>query len=147
MQKIGSACQLRRRSTIIASTFWLALLRSEPSSLAMILPSSERHLPCHPLRSRATSFDCCFTPAKLTCVTRSFHLSGNEDAFSANIVSLLQAGCFFGSLIAGQVGDKIGRKWALICAGAIFCVGSILQTCSFGNVPVMFTGRAVGGLV
>jgi MFS family permease len=69
------------------------------------------------------------------------------DAFSANIVSLLQAGCFFGSLLAGQVGDKIGRKWALILSGIAFCVGSLMQTVSLGNVAVMFTGRAIGGLV
>jgi len=62
-------------------------------------------------------------------------------------VSLLQAGCFFGSLAAGQIGDKFGRKWALIMSGIIFCIGSLMQTVSYGNVPVMFTGRAVGGLV
>lgn len=87
------------------------------------------------------------TTLALPSFKKAFHLSGNEDAFSANIVSLLQAGCFFGSLIAGPLGDKIGRRWALICSGVVFCVGSILQTCSFGSVPAMFTGRAIGGLV
>ena len=32
-------------------------------------------------------------------------------------------------------------------SGIIFCIGSLMQTVSYGNVPVMFTGRAVGGLV
>jgi hypothetical protein len=88
-----------------------------------------------------------YVEADKICVNRDFHLSEDTDAFSANIVSLLQAGCFFGSLAAGQVGDKLGRKWALILSGAIFCIGSLMQTVSRGNVPVMFTGRAIGGLV
>jgi MFS family permease len=33
-----------------------------------------------------------------------------KDAFSANIVSLLQAGCFFGSLAVAPLGDRLGRK-------------------------------------
>lgn len=85
--------------------------------------------------------------ALLTYSNRDFHLSENTDAFSANIISLLQAGCFFGSLAAGPLGDKVGRKIALMLAGAVFCIGSLMQTVSHGNVAVMFTGRAVGGLV
>lgn len=69
------------------------------------------------------------------------------DAFSANIVSLLQAGCFFGSLAVGPLGDRLGRKPALIIAGATFCVGSLVQTVSHGIVALMFVGRAIGGLV
>lgn len=69
------------------------------------------------------------------------------DAFSANIVSLLQAGCFFGSLAVAPLGDKYGRKPALIVAGIVFCIGSLMQTVSSGIVAVMFVGRAVGGLV
>lgn len=70
-----------------------------------------------------------------------------SDAFSANIVSLLQAGCFFGSLVVGFLGDRYGRKPALIVAGVSFCVGSLMQTVSHGIVALMFLGRAIGGLV
>lgn len=70
-----------------------------------------------------------------------------SDAFSANIVSLLQAGCFFGSLAVAPIGDRYGRRIALIVAGVLFCIGSLMQTVSFGNVPAMFVGRAIGGLV
>lgn len=68
------------------------------------------------------------------------------DAFSANIVSLLQAGCFFGSLAAAPIGDKLGRKPALMIAGIAFCIGSLMQTVSFGHEAVIFVGRVVGGL-
>ncbi|KAG9656104.1 general substrate transporter, partial [Aureobasidium melanogenum] len=69
-----------------------------------------------------------------------------KDAFSANIVSLLQAGCFFGSLAVAPLGDRFGRKPALIVAGLIFCAGSLMQTVSFGHIAAMYVGRAIGGL-
>lgn len=72
---------------------------------------------------------------------------GTEDSFAANIVSLLQAGCFFGALAAAPLGDKLGRRPALMIAGVVFCVGSLMQTVSNGLEAVMFVGRAVGGLV
>lgn len=70
-----------------------------------------------------------------------------SDAFSANIVSLLQAGCFFGSLAVAPIGDRWGRRIALIIAGLLFNIGSLMQTVSFGKVAPMFVGRAIGGLV
>jgi MFS family permease len=70
-----------------------------------------------------------------------------SDAFSANIVSLLQAGCFFGSLAVAPLGDRFGRRPALMIAGVTFCIGSLMQTVSFGHVSVMYIGRAIGGLV
>lgn len=70
-----------------------------------------------------------------------------QDAFSANIVSLLQAGCFFGSLAAAPIGDKLGRRIALGLGAVVFTAGSIMQVASSGNTAVMFVGRFVGGLV
>lgn len=82
---------------------------------------------------------------------RDFGLDGASDSeknsFSANIVSLLQAGCFFGSLAAAPVGDKLGRRLALGLGAIAFIVGSTMQTASAGNKPVMFVGRAIGGIV
>ncbi|KAF2171325.1 hypothetical protein M409DRAFT_18440 [Zasmidium cellare ATCC 36951] len=71
---------------------------------------------------------------------------GREDSFAANIVSLLQAGCFFGALAAAPLGDKLGRRPALMIAGVVFCIGSLMQTVSHGLESVMFVGRAIGGL-
>jgi MFS family permease len=69
------------------------------------------------------------------------------DAFAANIVSLLQAGCFFGSLAVAPLGNRFGRKPSLIIAGILFVIGSLLQTFSYGITGLVFAGRAVGGLV
>lgn len=89
-----------------------------------------------------------------TCVltiNRDFGLDGAsesvQNAFSANIVSLLQAGCFFGALAAAPVGDKLGRRLALAIGAVAFIVGSIMQTVSAGNKDIMFVGRVIGGVV
>ncbi|KAH3943884.1 hypothetical protein HBI56_045600 [Parastagonospora nodorum] len=90
------------------------------------------------------------TTITLKPFTKDFGLmhatQSQKDAFSANIVSLLQAGCFFGSLAVAPLGDKFGRKPALMVAGVLFCIGSLMQTVSFGHVWAMFLGRAIGGL-
>lgn len=82
---------------------------------------------------------------------RDFGLVGasqsESDEFSANIVSLLQAGCFFGSLAVAPLGERFGRKPSLVIAGIAFCIGSLMQTVSHGLVAPMFVGRAIGGLV
>jgi MFS family permease len=82
---------------------------------------------------------------------RDFGLKGasvhTTDAFAANIVSLLQAGCFFGALIAAPLGDKLGRRITLMITGAIFSAGSLCQVLASGSTPAMFAGRAIGGLV
>jgi MFS family permease len=82
---------------------------------------------------------------------RDFGLKGasthTTDAFAANIVSLLQAGCFFGALIAAPLGDKLGRRITLMITGVIFSAGSLCQVLSSGSTPAMFAGRAIGGLV
>lgn len=91
------------------------------------------------------------TTITLKPFTKDFGLTHSsqvqKDAFSANIVSLLQAGCFFGSLAVAPLGDKFGRKPAMMMAGVLFCIGSLMQTVSFGHVWAMFLGRAIGGLV
>ncbi|CAE6393999.1 unnamed protein product [Rhizoctonia solani] len=51
------------------------------------------------------------------------------------IVSILSAGTFFGALLAAPMGDMLGRKWGLIAACLVFCVGVALQTGATG-VPV-----------
>lgn len=53
----------------------------------------------------------------------SFGLNPKSDDFAnlqGNIVSVLQAGCFFGALASFYVSDTFGRKWALIIADVIF---------------------------
>ncbi|KAE8163201.1 general substrate transporter [Aspergillus tamarii] len=68
-----------------------------------------------------------------------------EANLSANIVSTLQAGCFFGALIASPVADKWGRKTGLISASLIAIVGVIMQVAASGHLEAMYIGRLING--
>jgi len=64
---------------------------------------------------------------------------------SGNIVSTLQAGCFFGSLGAYWIADKYGRKPSLITAAFTTILGVVIQTSSDGHIPALYVGRLVAG--
>lgn len=67
---------------------------------------------------------------------------------SGNIVSVLQAGCFFGAMASFYVSDRFGRRNGLIFGDVVFLVGSVMQTCSgIGNksLGLLYGGRVVGG--
>jgi SP family sugar:H+ symporter-like MFS transporter len=74
--------------------------------------------------------------------------SGDFANLQGNIVSVLQAGCFFGALASFYVSDTFGRKWALIIADVIFIIGSTVQTtCALGtkSLAQLYVGRVIGG--
>ena len=81
----------------------------------------------------------------------SFNLDAKSSDFAnlqGNIVSVLQAGCFFGALASFYVSDTFGRKWALIIADIIFIIGSLIQTlCAIGTTSLaqLYVGRVIGG--
>ncbi|KAK4966991.1 hypothetical protein LTR66_012010 [Elasticomyces elasticus] len=81
----------------------------------------------------------------------SFGLNSKSSQFanlSGNIVSVLQAGCFFGAMSSFYISDKLGRKTALILADVIFLVGSIIQTtCGLNSKSLtqLYVGRVIGG--
>ncbi|KAH7091515.1 general substrate transporter [Paraphoma chrysanthemicola] len=79
----------------------------------------------------------------------SFNLDPRSDDFAnlqGNIVSVLQAGCFFGALASFYVSDTFGRKRALIFADLVFIIGSLVQTLIFGgNIAQLYVGRVIGG--
>ncbi|CAI4219774.1 unnamed protein product [Parascedosporium putredinis] len=65
-----------------------------------------------------------------------------------NIVSTLQAGCFFACFLTGWLTEKYGRRWMLIGTGAFTTVGVIFQTASaiHGDIAVMYVGRFLAGM-
>lgn len=81
----------------------------------------------------------------------SFALDPDSPAYSnlsGNIVSVLQAGCFFGAMSSFYISDKFGRKAALILADVIFILGSIIQTCAglhTTSLAELYVGRVIGG--
>lgn len=69
-------------------------------------------------------------------------------AHSSLIVSILSAGTFFGALIAGDVAERIGRKWTVITGCLIYGIGIIIQTLTGigGNaLGIIVAGRLIAG--
>ena len=61
------------------------------------------------------------------------------------VVSILSAGTFTGALLAGPMGDYLGRRWGLIVSCWVFNLGAVLQT--IAHELTLFTiGRVVAGL-
>jgi sugar porter (SP) family MFS transporter len=68
---------------------------------------------------------------------------------SANVVSVLQAGAFFGALGSAPVSARIGRKWTLVVFSLIFCIGAILTTIPDGHtrgLSYIYAGRVISGI-
>ncbi|KAG6819486.1 hypothetical protein H0H93_011385 [Arthromyces matolae] len=79
-----------------------------------------------------------------------FGLEGQKriDDVSSNVVSVLQAGAFFGSLASAPISAKIGRKPTLFIFTLIFLVGAILTTVAGGSngLAEIYAGRVISGL-
>ena len=63
---------------------------------------------------------------------------------SAEIVSILSAGTFFGALAAAPIADWIGRRLSLIVSCCVFSFGVILQTAATA-LPMFVAGRFFAG--
>lgn len=61
------------------------------------------------------------------------------------ITASMSAGSFIGSLAAGYICDRIGRRGILRVASVIWVIGAALQ-CSAQNIGHLIAGRIVGGL-
>ncbi|KAH8783982.1 general substrate transporter [Hyaloscypha finlandica] len=60
------------------------------------------------------------------------------------LTGILSCGTFFGALIAGDIADRIGRRWTIISGCLTFIVGCILETAST-TLAVMVVGRLIAG--
>jgi MFS family permease len=84
---------------------------------------------------------------------------------SSNVVSVLQAGAFFGALGSAPISNRIGRRWTLIVFSLIFSLGAvsffivitvvalltlaqILTTVAGGSrgLSYIYAGRVISGL-
>jgi MFS family permease len=85
---------------------------------------------------------------KLPSFIRDFGIEGDATYvanLSANIVSVLQGGAFFGALAAAPVSNAIGRKWSLMIFCWIFTLGGVLQVAGI-TMPFLYSGRFFAGL-
>lgn len=65
---------------------------------------------------------------------------------SSNVVSLLTAGCFFGSIFAAILNDRIGRRYTLMLFCTIFLVGAAIQVGAHHAIGMIYGGRVIAGL-
>ena len=61
------------------------------------------------------------------------------------VTSWVTLGALAGSLIAGSLGDAIGRKRAMLLAGALFTLGAVVQSLAPGEL-ILVAGRLVVGI-
>lgn len=65
---------------------------------------------------------------------------------SSNVVSLLTAGCFFGSIFAAYINDRIGRRYSLMIFSLVFLLGAAIQVGAHHGIGMIYGGRVVAGL-
>ena len=82
-----------------------------------------------------------FSTGEATGVDGSKAISTSQQS---QIVSLLSAGTFFGSLTSAPVGDLLGRRMGLIASCFVFMFGVILQTAATA-IPLFVAGRFFAG--
>lgn len=80
------------------------------------------------------------------------HDPARLSALKGNIVSVLQAGCFFGAAASFYLPHRFGRKRAMLISAAVFLIGSVVQTvcCLDGQsasaaLNQLYVGRVIGG--
>lgn len=61
------------------------------------------------------------------------------------VVSLALFGAFLGSLIAGPISDKFGRKLVIIFSDILFTVGSLVMAFT-DSIKILMFGRIIVGL-
>ncbi|CAL1716172.1 unnamed protein product [Somion occarium] len=61
------------------------------------------------------------------------------------LVSILELGAWFGVLCTGYLADKLSRKYTILLAVVVFCIGVIVQTAAVHSSSI-FGGRFVTGL-
>ncbi|KAL4724418.1 hypothetical protein ACLX1H_009032 [Fusarium chlamydosporum] len=71
-----------------------------------------------------------------------------SESHSSLIVSILSCGTFFGALIAGDLADRIGRKWTVIIGCFIYAIGVVIQMITGHGDPLacIVVGRLIAGV-
>lgn len=60
------------------------------------------------------------------------------------VTAIYDVGCFMGAIIAFTIGERTGRKKAIMIGTTIMVVGALIMTTSY-SLPQMFVGRTILG--
>ncbi|KAI0714342.1 general substrate transporter [Cerioporus squamosus] len=69
----------------------------------------------------------------------------NDSGTKGWLVSILELGAWFGVLCTGYLADRLSRKYTIVLAVVVFCIGVIVQTTAFAPSSI-FGGRFITGL-
>ncbi|KAI0710230.1 general substrate transporter [Earliella scabrosa] len=61
------------------------------------------------------------------------------------LVAILELGAWLGVLVTGYLADKLSRKYTIVLAVIVFCIGVVVQTTAFASISI-FIGRFITGL-
>src|SRR5215469_1625216 len=75
-------------------------------------------------------------------ITKDFALPTRLQEFTISVVLI---GCILGSAVTGAIADRIGRRWTLLAAGAVFIAGALISAFT-PNETVLLIGRFVVGI-
>ncbi|KAH6883462.1 hypothetical protein B0T10DRAFT_565068 [Thelonectria olida] len=59
-------------------------------------------------------------------------------------VSVFTGGAFFGAMFAGELSDRLGRKYTILLGALIFILGGSLQTAA-SHLNYLYAGRCLAG--
>ncbi|KAJ5768398.1 sugar transporter [Penicillium manginii] len=75
----------------------------------------------------------------------SFGLNASDStSLSSNVVSMFQAGAFFGAICGFFFAEYFGRKPVILGSGVIFAIGAAVQL--IGKISALYVGRIFTGL-
>lgn len=75
-------------------------------------------------------------------ITKDFDLPTRLQAFTISVVLI---GCMAGSIVAGSVADRIGRRSTLLGAGLVFLLGAVVSALAPNEGTLLF-GRFIVGI-
>ncbi|KAM0551870.1 hypothetical protein ACHAPJ_008206 [Fusarium lateritium] len=70
---------------------------------------------------------------------------GDDPNATGAVVSIFTGGAFFGAMFAGDMGDRLGRKYTILIGALIFILGGSLQTAA-DHINYLYAGRCLAGL-
>jgi MFS family permease len=69
-----------------------------------------------------------------------------ETRTGALAVGLQQLGAFVGCFVIWPVTARLGRRFPLILASLIFCIGAAIQTIPTGSLNAFYVARVIAGV-
>ncbi|KAH9909741.1 general substrate transporter [Xylariomycetidae sp. FL2044] len=69
----------------------------------------------------------------------------DDPTLQSTVTAIYDVGCFLGAISTIWIGERLGRKGAVLTGTTIMSIGAILQIAAY-NLPMMFAGRIIAGI-